>query len=628
MFDFVHEKKRLVQIVLALIILPFALWGLDSYQNSGEAGVVATVNGEKIGQPEFEEAMSRQRQRLREALGKNFDPALLDSAEMRNAVMQGLLTQRLLLAAAKDAGLAVSDEQMARLIAGIPAFQKDGVFDKATYEAALRAQGMNPALLEYRVRQDVLARQLTDALAQNGYAAATTMDNLIRLNEQEFTVSLAVLDLAAFRSKAEVGETEIKAYYEANPQQFQLPEAVQVEYVALSAERLAAAMPVSAAEVEQYYREHAGEFGTEEQRRAAHILIGVAKNAADADKQAARAKAESILQQARAKPENFAALAKQYSEDPGSAASGGDLGMFGRGMMVKPFEEAAFALKLGEISDLVQTDFGFHIIKLAEIQPAQAKPLAGVQAQIEQTIRQQRAQDRFAELAESFSNTVYEQSDSLQPAAQLAGVKVEGPIWLNRGQPAQGWWNEKMLQAVFSDDAIREKRNTGATEVAPNVLLAARVIQHRTTSTRPLTEVAGEIRRLLLDQAAMQAAAKQGESLLAQLQNDEKVSLRWSKAQTLQRAQRSELNPELAHRVFAAKTGSLPQYVAVADAQQGYLIARIEAVREVSVIEPQKREGYAQQIRQMTGEALLQAYLEELKAGAKIEIRQPAAANN
>ncbi|GAB1233944.1 SurA N-terminal domain-containing protein [Ferrigenium sp. UT5] len=621
MFDFVHERKRLVQIVLALIILPFALWGLDSYQHSGDTGALATVNGTKIGQAEFEDAMVRQRERLREVLGENLDPAMFDSAEMKRSVLQGLVTQHLLLDEARAAGLVVSDEQMARLIAGVPAFQKDGVFDKSAYEAALRAQGMNPALFEYRVRQDILSRQLTDALAQNGYAADATAENLIRLNEQQRRVSVAKLDLAAFRNEVRVEDAEVKAFYAANQQQFQLPERAQVEYVTLSVADLSARVAVSAGEVEQYYREHAAEFGTAEQRRAAHILVGVAKNASSADRDAARSKADSLLQQVRQKPANFAALAKQYSDDPGSAANGGDLGLFGRGMMVKPFDDAVFGLKVGEISGLVQTDFGFHIIRLTAIQPGKTKPLAEVKAQIEQAIRLEKANNRFAELAEQFSNIVYEQSDTLKPAAELIGATVQGGLWLTRGQQPAGLWTDKMLQAVFAPETLNEKRNTSAVEVAANTLLAARVTEHRVASTRPLPEVAAQIRRQLQDQAGLQAAAKQGAALMAQLQNGEKVSVKWDKAQTVARAQQSELNPALARKILTADASKLPAYVAVEDAQQGYLIARIEAVKEIAGIEPMKREGYAQQVRQMTGEALLQAYLEEAKARADIEIK-------
>jgi len=290
-------------------------------------------------------------------------------------------------------------------------------------------------------------------------------------------------------------------------------------------------------------------------------------------------------------------------------------------MMVKPFEDMVFSLKAGEISSLVQTDFGFHIIKLSGIQPGKVKPLAEVKAQIVQALKLQRANDRFAELAEQFSNAVYEQSDSLKPAAELIGAKVMGPIWLTHGQQPSGLWNAKILQAVFSEDAVKNKRNTSAIEVAANTLMAARIKEYHVSSIRPLPEVADLIRKQLQNQAALQAASKQGASMLAQLQRGEKKSLQWGKSQSVTRAQRNELNPELSRLVFAANVVKLPAFVAVEDPQQGYLIARIDAVNEVQAIDQQKRESYAQQIRQMTGEALLHAYLEDAKGRAEITVK-------
>lgn len=621
MFDFVRERKRVVQVVLALIILPFALWGLDSYQNAGKTSAVASVNGAEIGQAEFEDALMQQRRRLREMAGEDFDPAFFDRPEIKRSVLEGLVMQRLLQEVAGEQGLVVSDEQMAQIIAGVGAFQKDGRFDKQMYEAALRAQDMTPEIFEYRVRQDILNRQLTDAYAQNGFASNAMAEKLIRLNEQQRVVSVAALGLDDFIRKAAVSDDEVGKYYEQNAQQFQLPERVQVEYVTFSADSLAEKIESSAKQIQDYYQEHMSEFGTQEQRQAAHILISVPRQATDEEKRAARAQAEQLLQQVKAAPAKFAALAKQHSQDPGSAANGGDLGMFGRGMMVKPFEDAVFSLGAGQVSDLVQTDFGYHIIKVTAVKPAQVQPLSEVRALIEQRLRTQQAADRFAELAERFNDTVYEQSDSLQPAAELVGAKVAGGIWLSRDRQPDELWTAKALQAVFSDDALKDKRNTAAIEVKPNTLLAARVTAHQPAATRPLAEVAGGIRKLLQRQAAMRAAEEQGKTMLAALQAGEGKRLGWKPAQRLSRAQRSELDPALLRQIFAADTGKLPAYVGVADPQQGFVIARIDAVQEVAAIDPDKRERYAQQVRQVTGEALLAAYLEDEKSGADISMK-------
>lgn len=621
MFDFVHERKRVVQVVLALIILPFALWGVDSYQNSGDVGVLATVQGTRIGQAEFEDALMQQRRRMQELAGADFDPALFDRPEFKRSVLEGLVTQHLLLANAKETGLTVSDEQIAQIIAGIGAFQKDGRFDKQLYEAALRAQGMTPSLFEYRVRQDILNRQLTDAYAQNGFAAATTADTLIRLNEQQRVVSVATLGVEQFLKQALVSDAEVKKYYEQNPQQFQVPERAQVEYVVFSADALADKIEPTAAEIKGYYDEHLNEFSTQEQRQAAHILIAVAAQASAAEKQAAKQQAEQLLADVKAAPAKFAALAKKHSQDPGSAANGGDLGMFARGMMVKPFEDAVFSMKVGQISDLVQTDFGYHIIKLTAIKPAELQPLKEVSALIEQRLRAQQAADKFAELAERFSDTVYEQSDSLKPAAELVGAKVVSGLWLSRDQQPGEPWTAKALEAVFSEDAIKNKRNTAAIEVKPNTLLAAHVTAYEPASLRPFAEVETGIRKLLQHRAALQLAEEQGKQIVAKLQAGENNKLLWKTGLKLSRAQRSDLDPALLQQIFLADTSKLPAYVGVADAKSGYVIARIDSVKDVESIDPAKRERYAQQMRQVTGEALLSAYLTDAKSGADITIK-------
>ncbi|GAB5604954.1 SurA N-terminal domain-containing protein [Sideroxyarcus sp. TK5] len=621
MFDFVHERKRVVQVVLALIILPFALWGLDSYQNSGDVGVVATVNDTKIGQAEFEDALMQQRRRMQELAGENFDPALFDRPEIKRSVLEGLATQHLLLANAKEAGLTVSDEQIAQIIAGVGAFQKDGRFDKQMYEAALRAQGMTPQLFEYRVRQDILNRQLTDVYAQNGFAADTTADTLIRLNEQQRVVSVATLAMDAFLKGVSVADAEVRKYYEQNPQQFELPERAQVDYVVFSADALADKIDPAAAEVKSYYEEHLAEFSTQEQRQAAHILIAVPTQAGDAEKQAARQQAEQLLADVKSAPAKFAALAKEHSQDPGSAANGGDLGMFARGMMVKPFDDAVFSMQVGQISDLVQTDFGYHIIKVTAIKPSRAQPLQEVSALIEQRLRAQHAADRFAELAERFNDTVYEQSDSLKPAAELVGAKVVSGQWLSRDQQPGELWTAKVLEAVFSEDAVKNKRNTAAVEVKPNTLLAAHVTDHQPASVRPYEEVAGGIRKLLQHRAALKAAEEQGKLTLAGLQAGENKKLVWKTGLKLSRAQRSDLDPALQQQIFLADTGKLPAYVGVVDVKSGYVIARIDSVKDVESIDPAKRERYTQQMRQVTGEALLSAFLAEAKAGADITLK-------
>lgn len=622
MFDFVQEKKRLVQIVLLLIILPFAFWGVDSYRGSVAQDNPATVNGAKITQQELENSLRQQQERLREMLGANYDPVMFDTAEMKRAVLDNLIAQHLIIDRAADAGLTVSDEQVAQVIGGIEAFQDGGKFDKKRYQAALASQGMTPLIFESRVRDELMSRQIRDVYLNNGYASNSSADNVIRLYEQRRTVSMATVSPQAFVAQTKVDEGMVKKYYENNVREFEIPEQARIEYVRFSVEGLMAKTEVSAPEVRQYYDEHQADYATAEQRQAAHILIAAATTAPQAEQDAAQAKAEALLRQIKENPAKFADLAKQNSQDPGSAAKGGDLGVFSRGMMVKPFDDAAFSLKPGEISGVVRSDFGYHIIKLIAVKPSRVQPYDEVRTEISAKLKQQKAADKFAELADKFSNTVYEQSDTLKPAADLVGEKVGQSGWLIKGV-GDGSWSAKLLQAVFSDDVIKNKRNTAAIEVAQNTLVAARIVEHKPTSVRPLDEVKAGILSKLQRQQALELAIKHGQSTLGLLNKGEKPALNWGGAQTITRGQHGALSAELARQVFQASARKLPQYVGAESEQSGYVLVRVDAVKEAEPIEEGKRERYVQQLRQMTGEEVFQAYLADAKQHATIKIKLP-----
>jgi len=629
MFDFVHENKKLVQIVLALIILPFAFWGMESYTRSGaSADVVAKVNDTKIFQQEFSNALRQQQDRLRQQLGDKFDTAMLDNPEMKRAVMENLVMQRLLSERAKNAGLFVTDDQIAQVIGGVEAFQDGGKFDKKRYEEALKNQNMSPLMFEARLRDHLFGQQIQDTYTQNGFAPNGVADNIIRLNEQQRLVSVSSISSQPFLAQAKVDEAELKKYYEQNKKEFQVQEQVKVEYVKFSMNDLLSKVEISKDDVRKYYDEHQSDFGTPEERQAAHILISVNAAATQAEQDAAKAKAEQLLQQVKQNPGKFAELAKHNSQDTGSAMNGGDLGFFGRGMMVKPFEDAAFALKAAEISELVKSDFGYHIIKLVSIKPSRVLPFDEAREGIENKLRQQKAADRYAELADKFSNTVYEQSDTLKSAAELVNAKIEQSGWLYKEMVSGEPWTAKMLQAIFNDEAVKNKRNTAAIEVSTNTLVAARVLEHKPAAERPLNEVQEVIRQKLLYQQAAELAVKHGKEMLEQLRSGSNLKLNWSAAETVTRGKHGSLDVELARQVFQANTAGLPQYVGAEMAQNGYMLVRVDAIKEGEAINDVKRARYAQQLRQLTGEEMFQAFLSDAKRQATIEIKLPETATS
>ena len=624
MFDFVHDNKRVVQIVLALVILPFALWGVSSYDKAGNpADIVASVNGAKITQQEFENSLRQQQDRLRQQLGANFDAAMFDNPEMKRAVLDNLVTQHLLIERAKEAKLVVPDGQVAQLIAGIEAFQDAGKFNKKRYEAVLSNQNTSPLAFEARIRDELLGQQMRDTYVQNGFSAHRIADNVISLNEQQRVVSVSTITVQSFTAQAKVNEAALKKYYEQNPNEFQVQEQAKVEYVKFSANDLLPKVEVSKEDVRKYYDEHQNEFGTPEERQAAHILIAVNAAASQSEQDVAKAKAEQLLQQVRQNPAKFAELARKNSQDPGSAANGGDLGFFGHGMMVKPFDAATFALKVGEISGLVKSDFGFHIIKLLAVKPSKILPFDEARQSIEDKLHQQKAADMFAELAEKFSNDVYEQSDTLKPAADLVGAKIEHSGWLFKGTAAGEIWTAKMLQAIFNDEVIKNKRNTAAIEVASNTLVAARIQEYKSASVRAYSEVQESIRQKLLQQQAVDLVVAQGKSLLEQLQAGSKPTLSWGAAQTVTRAKHGSLDTGLVRQIFQANAGKLPQFVGAELPQKGYVLVRIDAVKEGESVDDTKRASYAQQIRQLSGEEMSHAYLADAKRQATIKMNLP-----
>lgn len=620
MFDFVHEKKRVVQIVLALIILPFAFWGVDSYRKSGETVSPATVNDVKISAQDLDEAVRNQQNQLRQMFGDNFDPEMFNTPEMKQAVLDRLVDTQLLVQAAQRAGLRISDDDLALVIGDVEAFKVNGKFDKQRYEEALASKNLSPAMFEMRLRDDLLAQQIQQDFLQGGYGSRTVAGNVLRLNEQLRTIAVIELSPQAFMSQTKVETSDIQSYYESHKKDFELPEKVRAEYVVLSAADLQARQAVSTAEIRQYYEAHENEYGTPEQRQAAHILISSSAAAPQADQDAAQKQAAGLLKQLRKNPGQFTEFAAKYSQDPGSAASGGDLGSFGRGMMVKPFEDAVFAMKPGEISDLIKTDFGYHIIKLVRILPSKALPLATVQADIETLLRQQKANDAFAELAERFSNTAYEQWETLTPAAELADLKIQQTDWVSKGQSPGGIWNAKLLESIFSEDVVKNQRNTAAIEVAPNVLVAARVTAHQPASVRSLGQVQADILRRLKQMQAEDVAVKQGERMLGDLQAGKLSQANWGQVQTISRNRIQPLDATLARKVFQVDAGALPVYLGGKMERRGYVLVRVDKVTDIAAVEESNLARYQQQLRRVVGEEMLRAYLNHAKANAEIKM--------
>jgi peptidyl-prolyl cis-trans isomerase D len=624
MFDLIHKHKIFVQVLLLLMVLPFALWGIDSYQRGiSRAEDLAEVAGQKITLQEFAQAQRDQQERMRSLLGKNFDASLLDTPEQRAELLDELIQQRLLALKAVKSNLIVTDARLREIITGLPSFQENGQFSKARYDALLRAQGLSDVGFEARLRRDVELQQLNGAVADSSLVAKAQVARMLAIQRQQREVSEVLLSYEQFASEVKPAPDAVKAFYDAHLTDFQLPEQVRADYVVLSADALAALETVSEAELHTWYDNNV--------------------RAKFEERAAAKKKAEDLLAQLRAAPDKFAELAKKYSQDPGSKDKGGDLGFFAPGAMVKPFDEAVFKLKQGQMSGIVDTDFGFHIIKLTGVKPAKdgepeqrqashilinapaaAKDFDAMRADIEKELKKQRLGKKFAEAAEAFTNLAYEQPDSLQPIADKFKLKIQQSVWLTRRADAAAGAlnNQKLLDALFAPDSLKDKHNTEVVDGGPDMLLVARVIEHKPAAVRPLDEVKAEITKRLIDQESMALAVKRGAAKYAELQQGKDAGLTWGPAKAIGRDDKPAVHPDAVKAIFRADTSKLPVYLGVELRDRGYGIYRISRVIDAPPADEASEKSLRDQLAQQAAQQDNAAYLASLRAGAKIEINR------
>jgi peptidyl-prolyl cis-trans isomerase D len=618
-------NHKVFRWVFALfLIIPFGLFGIDYYFQAPVGGnTVATVGSVRIGTSEFDNAIRRQAESYRQQFGANFDSAIMENPEMRRGVLDRLVAEKLMLIGAHSAGLRMGDRPLAERIAALPPFHDArGQFSKERYQQVAQQLGLSPQGLDERLREDFLLQDYRDAIAETVIVPKATLDNFIRLSEQTREVSLVFFPPEAQMAKVKVGPERIEAYYNERKAEFTIPEQVRAEYLELSVDTLAAQTPVAPEEVKQFYDANITRWGQKETRKASHILITVAPDASDAQKKAAADKAQALADQVRRKPATFAEVARKESQDPGSAQAGGDLGFFGHGQMVKAFEEAAFAAKKGEIVGPVKSDFGYHVILVTDIRPEKLRSVAEATPEIEAEIKKAGAARRFVEMAESFSNIVYEQPSSLKPASELTKVPVQASGWFSRAAGAPpALANPKVVAELFSDDALKAKRNTSAIEARPGVLVSARVLEHKPAELRPLETVRAEIERRLQREEALKLAEAEGEAKLKEALAGKDAALKWPPVLGVNRQKPGGLFPQVLDQVFRVDPKKLPAYVGVST-PAGYALVRVSKVNEVESIDDAKRAGLGTQLRSAVAAQELEASIVSVRNRVGVTVRQ------
>jgi len=621
MFDFVHRRKRVVQVIMVIATLPFLFWGIESYRNTDGEDYIAIISGEKIYRQEFDQALRDRYNAMRDSMGDSFNISMLDDPGVRISVLEGLIQQRLLNREAERLGLAISDSQLVEVLQNIPVFQQDEKFSNQLYKELLRNKGLDVVTFESNIRQDMMRQQVVDGYIKNGFISNTAAKNIIRLSGEKREISSVQIQPEQFLSKMKPGNEEIKAYYVSHQNEFKQPEEVQIEYLVLSVDDLAKKIQVSSDEIKKYFEENKVEFGQIEERQASHILLSAPATASDADKAAARSKAEELLLQIKQAPQSFAELAKKHSQDTGSADKGGDLGFFGRGTMVKAFEDEIFQMELEEIRGPIQTDFGFHIIKLSAIKAGENVNFDEVKDEVEKKLRRQKSSKDFGEKAEEFRNIVYEESDSLQPAAEALKLAIQRSDWISRtGGKAPYFTNVKLLQAIFSEDSVKNKQNSEVIEITPDTLISARVLGHKPSAMRSMAEVREKISGILARQQASDHAVKEGKEKLGQLNKGEKDVVKWGPDQTVSRNDPQGLEEGVLRAIFKVKSFSLPAYTGVMNSQGGFSLVRISNVIEAVSPDEEKIKVFSGQLQQLYAQDELSSYLAAIKQRSDVTV--------
>lgn len=630
MFDFVRKHTKIMMVLMFLLIIPgFVLMGIDGYNryNSNDAKV-ASVAGHDITQAEWDFAHRNDSERLRASI-PNIDQKLLDSPTARYATLERLVRERVLAQAADQERLVMSNSRLAQELQRSPAIAAlrgpDGKLDMERYRQLAASQGYTPEGFEARVRRDLALRQVEAGVLATAFEPEAIANVALGAFFEKREVQVASFPAKDYLSKVSPTDAEIEAYYKEHPKEFQAPESESIEYVVLDLESVKKSIPINEQDLRSYYDQNVERLSGKEERRASHILVAVPKDAPQTERDKAKAKAEELLAQVRKNPSEFAAIAKKDSQDPGSAAAGGDLDFFARGAMVKPFEDAAFSMKKGDISDLIQSDFGYHIIMLTDIKLPKQRSFEDLRAGIEADLRTQQAQRKFSEAAETFTNTVYEQADSLKPVADKLklDIKVANHVLRVAPKDAQGpLANARFLGALFTDDAIKNKRNTEAIEVGPNQLAAGRVVSYAPARTMPLDEVRAAVREKLVASRAAELARKDGEARLAQWKS-QPAQFESRPAVVVSREQAQGVAPKVLEAALRADPTALPKPVGVDLGLDGYAVVNVKRIVSHAVPDDAQARQARVQVGQLWAAAENQAYYELLKERYKVRINVP-----
>jgi peptidyl-prolyl cis-trans isomerase D len=608
-----NSQGWIAKTIIGVIVVLMALTGFDAIiQSTSNSQNAADVNGEKITQSSLNAAVDMQRRQLIQQFGKDFDASLLDDKLLRQASLDSLVDRTLLLQGAKEAGMGFSDASLDQLILQTPAFQVDGKFNAARFDQILQQQGMGRMEFRERLKQDVLVSQLQASLAASNFVTDAELENFVRLDKQ--TRDFASKTIHIDTKSVDISDDELKAYYDEHKDQYMSPEQVVVEYVELRKESFFAQAEASDEELQALYQKEIANLA--EQRRAAHILLEVNDKLSDEQAKAKLAEVAERLKQG----EDFAKLAEEVSQDPGSASNGGDLGFAGPGVYDPEFEKSLYALKKDEVSAPVRSSFGWHLIKLLDVQAPEVPSFDSLKAKLEREVKAQQVEQRFVEAAKELEEASFEASDLAQPAQELGlQVQTSGAFGREGGEGVAA--NRQVVQAAFSPEVLEDGANSGAIELDPDTTLVLRVKEHKKPTLLPLEEVSAGIRDTLSRKKASEAAKAEGEALLAQLRDGGASGKDWKVVEAATRSQEG-VEPEVLQALFrmAKPEDGKSSFAGLTLNSGDYVVLRLDGVGQAKAeLSAEEKTSYRRFLASRAGQQDFAAYREQLKESADIE---------
>ncbi len=613
------------KIILTLITIPFAFWGVESYIRTNPGGdAVATVEGTKITQQEFTNAQRSQLERFRQQFGGNIDQSIMETPEMRKNILDQMIDQRLVATVTKASGLMVSDAALVDRLKAETALQDDGKFSPVRYENFLKNQGTTATNFENLMRQDIERIQFTDSVMSTSIVGKKSVQQYVEATEQQREIAVVNLTQDQYAAKVVITPERIKTYYEEKKVEFTIPEQVKFEYIEVSVDAVASQTQLTAEEILKAYESKKASYTTKEERKASHILISVTPTSKDADKAAAKAKADALYADAKKTPSKFAELAKGNSQDPGSAPSGGDLGFFSRGSMVKPFEDAVFGAAVGDIMPPVLSDFGYHIITLTGLKPQKVKSLAEATPEIEGELKKSKAQATFAAAAEKFKDLVFEKPSSLKDAADAVKLAPKQTQFFSKQAAMPPFNNPKVTAAVFTDDVLKNKRNSEAVEFSPGNLISARLLETKPAIVRPFEEVQKGIADKLQREEAVKLAKADGEAKLKALREGKTGEVTFPAALAVSRNSAGGLAPNVINEAMRANPKALPAYVGVDNPGVGYSLVLVSKVIPPTAPDEAKAKSQRDRFAQSISQQELASTLLAVRAKSDVTVNKGA----